>query len=115
MRRLPIPIRGRLTHEYASHKKCGALWWNASLWLLLIAIEVYTGYTGFFLQAVYALSLFALIVAFWLVNRPVVKGIKNDVLQFMSCGAMAVALTGVFVLVAVLVGVNIQIVIGVRL
>ena len=85
-----------------------------ALWLLLIAIEVFTGYTGFFLQAVYALSLFALFVAFWLVNRPVVKGIKNDVLQFMSCGAMAVALTGLFVFVAVVVGVNFKMLIGGR-
>ena len=84
------------------------------LWLLLIAIEVFTGYTGFFLQAVYALSLFALFVAFWLVNRTVVKGITNDVLQFISCGAMAVALTGLFVFVAVVVGVNFKMLIGGR-
>ena len=84
------------------------------LWLLLIAIEVFTGYTGIFLQAAYALSLFVLFVAFWLVNRPVVKGIKNDVLQFMSCGAMAVVLTGLFVFVAVVVGVNFKMLIGGR-
>ena len=84
------------------------------LWLLLIAIEVFTGYTGFALQAVYALSLFALFVAFWLVNRLVVKGIKNDILQFVSCGAWAVVLTGLFVFVAVVVGVNFKMLIGGR-
>ena len=76
------------------------------LWLLLIAIEAFTGYTGFLLRAVYALSLFALFVSFWLVNRPVVEGIKNDVLQFMVCGVTAVILTGLSASVAVVVGVN---------
>lgn len=82
------------------------------LWLALIAIEVFTNYSGVFLQAVYALSIFTLFVALWLVNRPVVAGIKNELLQFMSCGAMALGLTGLFVFVAVVVGVNFKYMIG---
>ena len=75
---------------------------------------MFTGYTGFALQAVYALSLFALFLVFWLVNRPVVKGIKNGILQFVSCGTLAVVLTGFFVFVAVVVGVNFKMLIGGR-
>ena len=82
------------------------------LWLVLIAIEVFTGYSGVILQTIYALSLFTLFVALWLVNRSVVAGIKNELLQFISCGALALGLTGLFVFVAVVVGVNFKYLIG---
>ena len=82
------------------------------LWLALIAIEVFTGYSGIFLQAIYALSLFTLFVALWLVNRPVVAVIMNEILQFISCGVLALGLTGLFVFVAVVVGVNFKNMIG---
>ena len=81
------------------------------LWLVLIAIEVLTGYSGVIIQAVYALSLFALFVSLWLVNRPVVAGLKNEVLQFASCGALALGITALFVFVAVVVGVNFKLLI----
>lgn len=82
------------------------------LWLALIAIEVFTGYSGAILQAAFAISLFTLFVALWLVNRPVVAGIKNEVLQFASCGALAFGITGLFVFVAVVAGVNFKLLIG---
>ena len=82
------------------------------LWLVLIAIEVLTGYSGVIIQAAYALSLFTLFVSLWLVNRPVVAGLKNEVLQFASCGALALGITAIFVFVAVVVGVNFKFLIG---
>ena len=75
-------------------------------WLALIAIEVFTSYSGVFLQAAYVLLLFGLFVALWLVNRPVVTGIRNELLQFFICGAIALGLTALFVYIAVIVGVN---------
>ena len=83
-----------------------------ALWLILITIEVFTGYSGLFLQAVYALSLLAVFVTFWLVNRSIVVGIKSEALQMVSCGAIAVALTGLFLIMAVVVGVNFKFLIG---
>jgi len=82
------------------------------LWLALIAIEVFTNYSGVYIQAIYALSLFALFVALWLVNRPVVAGIKSEVLQFVSCGVLAFGITALFVLVAVIAGVKFRHLIG---
>lgn len=76
------------------------------IWLALIAIEVFTGSSGVFLQTAYALLLFVLFVALWLVNRPVVTGIGNEFLQFFICGAMALGLTALFVYVAVIAGVS---------
>jgi len=73
-------------------------------WLVLITIEVLAGYSGIFLQIIYGTSLFALLVAFWLVNRPVVKNIKNEYVQFLFCGSIAVALMVLYVFIAVVVG-----------
>ena len=76
------------------------------LWLVLIAIEVLTGYSGFFLQLIYGLSLFALLVAFWLVNRTTVKNLNGDFIQFFASGAIALGLTGLYLLTVLVVGVN---------
>ena len=77
-----------------------------SFWLVLIAIEVWTGYSGFFLQLVYGLSLFALLVAFWLVNRTTVKNLQGEFMQFFASGAIALGLTGLYLVTVLVVGVN---------
>ena len=77
-----------------------------ALWLVLIAVELLTGYSGAFMQAALGLTLFALLVALWLLNRPALEPLRNPVLEFVCCGALAFALTGVFVLVAVVIGVQ---------
>lgn len=76
------------------------------LWLVLITIEVLTGYSGFFLQIIYGLSMFALFVAFWLVNRATVKNLKNEFVQFFASGAIAVGLMGLFLVTVMVVGVK---------
>jgi hypothetical protein len=73
-------------------------------WLVLITIEVFADYSGAILQILYGTSLFALLVAFWLVNRPVVQNIKNEFLQLFSSGAIAIALLALYVFVAVVIG-----------
>ena len=79
---------------------CGAL----VLRIVLISIEVFFNYTGIALQAVYAISILTLFVLIWLVNRPLVAGIKSIVLQFVSCSAIALLLTGLFVFIALVQG-----------
>lgn len=74
-------------------------------WLLLITIEVLTGYSGYFLQIIYGLSLFSLFVAFWLVNRSTVKHLKNEFIQFFASGAIAIVLEVLFLVVIFTVGV----------
>lgn len=73
-------------------------------WLVLITIEVISGYSGIFLQILYGTSLFALLVAFWLANRSVVKSIKNEFLQFFASGIVAVTLLVFYVIIAVAIG-----------
>lgn len=75
-------------------------------WLVLITIEMLTGYSGMFLQIIYGLSMFALFVAFWLVNRTTVKNIKNEFAQFFASGAIAMTLMGVFLVTVLVVGVG---------
>lgn len=75
-------------------------------WLVLIAIEVLTGYSGVVLQVIYGLSMFSLFVAFWMVNRETVKNINNEFSQFLASGAIAMALMGLFVMSVAIVGSN---------
>ena len=75
-------------------------------WLILITIEVLTGYSGAFLQIVYGLSMFSLFVAFWLVNRTTVSNMNNEFAQFFASGAIAVALMGLFIVTVAFVGSN---------
>lgn len=75
-------------------------------WLVLISIEVLTGYSGIVLQVVYGLSMFSLFIAFWLVNRTTVKSINNEFLQFLASGAIAIVLMGLFILTVLVAGVN---------
>jgi len=79
---------------------CGAL----ALRVVLITIEVFFNYTGIALQAVYVISILSLFVLIWLVNRPLVTGIKSKVLQFVSCSVIALLLTGLFVFIALVQG-----------
>jgi len=76
------------------------------LWFVLITIEVLTGYSGFFLQIIYGLSMFALFVAFWLVNRTTVNKMKNEFAQFFASGAIAISLMILFVVTVLVVGVK---------
>lgn len=73
-------------------------------WLVLVTIEVLASYSGAFLQILYGTSLFALLVAFWLVNRPAVRNLKNEFLQFFASGGIAIALLGLYMFVAVIIG-----------
>jgi len=75
-------------------------------WLVLITIEVWTGYSGFFLQLIYGMSLFALFVAFWLVNRTTVNNLQGEFIQFFASGAIALGLTGFYLATVLVVGVN---------
>ncbi|WP_455376263.1 hypothetical protein [Kaarinaea lacus] len=75
-------------------------------WLVLITIEVLTGYSGTFLQIVYGLSMFSLFVAFWLVNRATVKNIKNEFANFLASCGIAIALMSVFLVTVLVVGVS---------
>jgi hypothetical protein len=86
---------------------CGML----ALWLVLITIEVVSGYSGIFLQVVYGFSMFALFVAFWLTNRTTVQNIQSQLMQFFASGAMAVTLMGLFLFVAIISGANFKILI----
>ena len=75
-------------------------------WIVLITIEVLTGYSGAFLQIVYGLSMFSLFVAFWLVNRTTVKNIKNEFANFLASGGIALVLMGLFIVTVLVVGVH---------
>lgn len=75
-----------------------------AFWLVLITIEVATGYSGPVLQIMYALSLFSLFVAFWLVNRATVQHLKNEFAQFFASGAIALTLMGLFLVTILVVG-----------
>jgi hypothetical protein len=77
-----------------------------AFWLVLITIEVLTGYSGIFLQIVYGLSMFSLFVAFWMVNRETVKNINNEFTQFFASGAIAMALMGLFIIMVFVAGSN---------
>ncbi|MCK4671854.1 MAG: hypothetical protein KAT47_04860 [Candidatus Aegiribacteria sp.] len=79
---------------------CGAL----VLRTALVTIEVFFNFTGFALHAVYAILTLSLFVFIWLVNRPLVAEIKSKVLQFLSCSAIALLLTGLFVLATAVQG-----------
>ncbi len=78
--------------------------WALALRVILITIEVFLNYTGIALQAVYAISILSLFVVIWFVNRPLVARIKGTVLQFVSCSAIALLLTGLFVFIALVQG-----------
>jgi len=73
-------------------------------WLVLISIELATGYSGIFLQGIYGISLFALFVAFWLVNRTSVSVLENEFAQFFASGAIALTLTTLFLITALFLG-----------
>lgn len=75
-------------------------------WLLLITIEVLTGYSGFALQIIYGLSMFSLFIAFWLVNRATVKNFGGEFAQFFASGAIAMVLMGLFVITVFVAGSN---------
>ena len=75
-----------------------------AFWLVLVCIEVLTGYSGVFLQIIYGTTLFSLFVAFWLVNRATVRNIQNEFLQFFASGALALVLTGLFLVTMLVVG-----------
>ena len=74
-------------------------------WLVLITVEVLTGYSGIFMQTLYGLSMFSLFVSFWLVNRTTVKNIGNEFVQFFASGAIAILLAGLFFVTVLVVGV----------
>lgn len=74
-------------------------------WLVLITIEVLTGYSGILLQIIYGLSMFALFAAFWLVNRTTVNKLDNEFAQFFASGAIAMVLMGIFFVTVLVVGV----------
>lgn len=82
------------------------------LWIMLITIEVILKYSGVLLQVIYLASIVTLLIALWNVNHSVVAGIKNEIIQFISRGVIAVVLTGVFVFLAVIIGVNYKFLIG---
>ena len=75
-----------------------------AFWLVLISIDVLTGYSGVLLQLIYGLSMFSLFVAFWLVNRTTVKNFGNEVTQFFASGAIAMGLMGLFIVTVFFVG-----------
>ena len=76
-----------------------------AFWLVLITVEVLTDYSGIFLQVIYGLSMFALFIAFWLVNRTTVRNINGEFAQFFASGAIAIALMGLFIITALVIGV----------
>lgn len=71
--------------------------WTLILRMVLVAIEVFFDFTGFALHAVYAISILSLFVIIWLVNRPLVAKDKSKALQLVSCSAIAILLTGLYV------------------
>ena len=79
---------------------CGAL----VLRMTLVAIEVFFNFTGFALHAVYVILILFMFVMIWLVNYPLVAELKSKVLQFLSCSAIALLLSGLFVLVTAVQG-----------
>ena len=76
-----------------------------AFWLVLITVEVLTGYSGIFMQILYGLSMFSLFVSFWLVNRKTVKNIGNEFTQFFASGVIAILLAGFFFVTVLVVGV----------
>ena len=79
---------------------CGAL----VLRTALVTIEVYLNFTGIALHATYAILILSMFVLIWLVNRPLVADLKSKALQFLSCSAIALLLTGLFVFIALVQG-----------
>ncbi|MCD4776550.1 MAG: hypothetical protein K8S15_10950 [Candidatus Aegiribacteria sp.] len=72
--------------------------------MLLVAIEVFFDFTGIALHAVYAISILSLFVVIWLVNRPLVAKHKGKALQLVSCSAIALLLTGLYVYLTLIEG-----------
>ena len=72
--------------------------------VILVSIEVYFNYTGIVLQAIYIISILSLFVLIWITNRPVVAGLKSKVLQIVSCAAIALLLTGLYVFITAVEG-----------
>ncbi|OEU67864.1 MAG: hypothetical protein BA863_12120 [Desulfovibrio sp. S3730MH75] len=72
--------------------------------MVLISIEVFFNYTGIALQAIYVISILSFFVAIWFVNFSLVAEFKSGVLQFVSCSALALLLTGLCVFAAAVQG-----------
>ena len=72
--------------------------------VILVSIEVYFNYTGIVLQAIYAISILSLFALIWFANRPLFAGLKSKVLQFVSCTAIALLLTGLYVFITAVEG-----------
>ncbi len=78
--------------------------WVLVIRMVLVAIEVHFNFTGIALHAVYAILILSMFVLIWFVNRPAVAELKSRVLQFLSCSAIALLLTGLFVFIALVEG-----------
>ncbi len=80
---------------------CGAL----IVRFVLVSIEVYFNYTGIALQIVYVISVLSLFVLIWITNRPLVAELNSKVLRFLSCSAIALLLTGLYVFITAVRGI----------